>query len=99
MTDDGTTVRGSLAPSVQPARTPGVLTMRYVAVFAVNEGAEQATPAVSTMFDAFKLTVVHKAALFAAAPLAQYPKESVAAVDPELGTYVNVPFAFRVTTP
>jgi hypothetical protein len=50
------------------------------------------------MFDAFKVTVVHKGVEDACVvPFAQYPKESEVAV-PE-GTYVNVPFALSVTVP
>ena len=48
---------------------------------------------------AARLTVVQSPAVPAAAPFAQYPKESAVAALPAFGTYVNVPFAFNVTTP
>src|ERR1700686_1781009 len=54
--EDGTTVRGNLAPSVQPIKTPGVLMARYVAMVALNVVALQLMP-LSTMLETPKLTV------------------------------------------
>src|ERR1700693_5650034 len=54
--EDGTTVRGNLAPSVQPIKTPGVLMARYVAILALNVVALQAMP-LSTMFEAPRVTL------------------------------------------
>ena len=56
LTVDVATVRGKFAPSVQPARTPGVLMARYVAMFAVNVVGVQVMP-LSAMLDLARYTV------------------------------------------
>jgi hypothetical protein len=91
------TVRGKFAPSLQLARTPGVLTARYVAMFELYVAEVQLMPP-SVMFDAPRVTVAHMGARDACVvPFAQYPNESEVAV-PD-GTYVKVPFALSVTVP
>jgi hypothetical protein len=56
-TDEVARLRGRFAPSLQPARTPGVLIARYVAVLALKVWPVQVMPESATV-DGPSVTVV-----------------------------------------
>src|SRR5947209_5873984 len=92
----GTTVSGYPAPSLSFARMPGALMLKCAASLEVYESLPSVMPLAPSIVAAPRVTVAQAGPL--AAPLPQYVKLSPS-LQPLFGTYVKVPFAYRVIAP